>query len=55
MSNSSAWSIYRTLLDATSPGEIGSGSIGIEDVFQIPKSSKAEASPSDFVSYQDIH
>ena len=50
---SSIWSIDRTLLDSTAPGQSGPGSDGNEGVLSIPQSSSIiVTSPSDcFVSY----
>ena len=51
-SNSSIWTIDRTLLDATTPGQSGTGSNGNKGVLCIPQSSNITgALPSDFVSY----
>ena len=53
MSNSSIWSIDRTLSSATTPGQSGPGSNGNEGILRILQSSSiTEASPSDcLVSY----
>ena len=52
MSNNSIWSIDRTLLGATTPGQSGLESNGNEGVLHIPQSSKTGASSSDgFVPY----
>ena len=55
MSNSSIWTIERTLSGTTILGQSRSGSNGNEEVLRIPQcSSITEASPSDcLVSYQD--
>ena len=47
MSNSSIWLIDKTLSDATTQGQSRPGSDGIEGLFRIPQSSRAEDSPSD--------
>ena len=48
MSNSSIWSIDKTLLGATTPRESGQGSNGYEGILHIFQSSTiAGASPSD--------
>ena len=48
MSNSSIWSIDKTLSDATMPDQSGPGSNGNEEVFCIPQSLNITgASPSD--------
>ena len=53
MSNSSIWSIDRTLSDATTPDKSGPGNNGNEGVLRIPQSSSITgASPTDYlVSY----
>ena len=47
MSNSSIWPIDRTLSDATTRGQSGSGNNGNETVLYIPQSSRTWAAQSD--------
>ena len=48
MQFSSIWPIDRTLSGATTPGQSGSGSVGIEGVLHIPQSSSITGtSPTD--------
>ena len=51
MSNSSVWSINRTLSGATTPVKSGSGSDGNEEVLQIPQRSTAGTKKSDGLQY----
>ena len=53
MQFSSIWSIDKTLLDATTPGQSGPGMDGNKEVFRIPQSSSITGTlPSDcLVSY----
>ena len=55
MSNSSIWSIHKTLSVATTPGQSGLRSDDNKNIFHIPQSSSIiEALPSDFlVSYPE--
>ena len=49
---SSIWPIDRTQSGATTPGQSGPGSDGVEEVLRIPQSSNITGTlPSDFVSY----
>ena len=49
--HSSIWSINRTLLGTTTPGQSGSGSNGNEGVLQIPQSFRIGTSSDGLVSY----